>query len=173
MADFLQLLGASSKIKYTDKTVEKKYYRISSEQWTRIKKAACMLSDHNIGPYVIEAIDTNHTIVYKRVNPIYYEEDLNNSVLQHKLVNVVKQLHELGYGHGDLGNFQNIAIDPDTGNILLLDPDTIYNIENDRYSEFVKKWMNHGFGLNPESEIDWIEFVNNDYQLVEDISFLV
>lgn len=148
--NFAKLCGFRTSC-FVNKSFIKHYDDISSAHWVRITQAATLLSDNHLGPKII-CIGENF-IEYKLVEEL---DPRTSPVEMHKQIReLVGELHQLGWGHGDLG-IQNLG--QYKGKVVLLDPDTMYQF-TDTPPEWLQLWMRKGFDCE-----NLTEFVQLDYE---------
>jgi hypothetical protein len=142
----------------------------------RFLKNALFLSNHGLGPRVldvdIENVSQNYyslAIVYEKIQVIdatdqnTFPDDPDNLIVE--ITRVIRKLHSLGYGHGDIVGNIGYRVTADGYQILLLDPDSMFKINkvragNDRY--FIK-WAQKGYDLYDMSTDEMVnELLTND-----------
>lgn len=127
--------------------VTKLYKNISSYHICRLIRAYLDFDAVNIGPHVYSCtikdgktlrVKMEKVIPLTRYLPTHPDEV---AVTSGEIVNKVRQMHSLGYGHGDLWT-GNIGI-RDNGAIVFLDLDTVFRIEGE--SEWIYRIMYHEY----------------------------
>lgn len=161
--NFGDIVGFGIYWEINDNIFKKYYTDIDDDHWNRIKNAALLLSDHNIGPKVLTIDEKDKIIGYEIVTPFDTFDpptipEMNVQDIRNTIVYLVDKLHSLGYGHGDL-HINNLGYKDN--NIYLLDHDTIYNIQDfkDGKTVWLEKWMDEAFDDINTAE----EFIATDY----------
>lgn len=160
--DIGDIIGCSKVCYVEDGFCYKEYYGINDFHWNRIKNGSMIMSERGISPKIIriEEKENRKCIVYEEITPFSIHDcqmrpNMTNDEITRIISNLVKVMHSLGYGHGDL-HLENIGFKGD--NIYLLDFDSIYQIDNGP-EPWLEEWMERGF--------DWdgtyTDFIKDDY----------
>lgn len=150
-----KIFGFTSNLEKTKEYFNKEYYDISEYHWNRILKVSKLFHENGIGPKVIDSdydeISEAGSITYEVVDPlldVLNNKHVDKKKIKHKIRKVVKKMHSLGYGHGDL-HLGNIGMK--NGSFVLLDFDTVYKM--DEKPAWIIRWMNEAFSFkNPTLE---------------------
>lgn len=140
---------------------KKCYHNITPYHWNRILSASMAFSSAEIGPQVLAIDETRHCIEYEEIIPFNHGDETQRpnlfiSQIIKKINVLVRTMHELGYGHGDL-HINNLGFKGE--HIYILDHDTVYNISEGEVP-WLKAWMENGFEWDGTFE----EFVQLDYE---------
>lgn len=160
--NFAQLIGYHTKTYHTQRGFVKEYHNIPNEHWQRIKEASQILARKKIGPEILYLDNATTKIEYRCVTPIrrlsvmsFHKADIIRQTRQ-----LVTDLHEIGYGHGDL-HIDNLGFLDDK--VYLLDHDTLYRLD-DKISPWLATWISEGYGWDLSSNQD-AEIISNFAQL--------
>jgi hypothetical protein len=142
----------------------------------RFLKNALFLSAHGLGPYVldvnIENVPQSHyslSIIYEEIQVIdskdssTFPDEPNNLIVE--ITRVINKLHNQGYGHGDIIGNIGYRVSSEGYQILLLDPDSMFNITKARSGKdsYFIKWAEMGYDLYGMSDNEMVnELLTND-----------
>jgi hypothetical protein len=168
------VLNSESQVDIEDFQVVKTYYSLPKQHWIRIRDSALVLSDHGIGPQVMELLqlDDEMSITFEKVVPFSPEEEPEEEFKLDELISnirkVVKKMHLLGWAHGDLhlGNLGHTQ--GDIYDVKILDTDTMYKTETKEYGKWLLDWIKEGYDLFDEHSDKSVKevvniFANYDY----------